>query len=194
MKKTNKSLPVISSIIFILIIISVQFPGCNALENASNSVSQLIIELITGTDLAGETGSTTVFSDVITTSGTVFNDTGTAGLTTVLIDPGQTTGSFYQDIVVDQIDISYSRSDGLSVEGRDVPYSFSQQVYARIPVGETLELGFVLVQHTAKLESPLVELVNLGQEHILRMEAHITFYGNDIEVNRVSPVASSISV
>jgi len=192
--KTNKSLVIISSFIFILIFILVQFTCCNALENVSISASKLIVELITGNDLDGEAGSTTVFVDVIAASGTIFNDNATATLSSVLLDPAQASGTFYQDIIVDQIDISYSRTDGLSVEGRDVPYSFSQQVYARVPVGSSIELDFVLVQHIAKLESPLVELIPIGQEKILKLEAHITFYGKDIAGNRVDPAAGSISL
>ncbi len=170
------------------------FPGCNSIENLSNSGSKLIVNLITGTDLTGEAGSTTVFSDVLTSSGSVFNDTGTATLSAVLLDPAVEVGTIYQDVIVDQIDIVYTRADGLSVEGKDVPYSFSQKVNARISIGETLELGFVLVQHNAKMESPLVELINLGQEHVLKMEAQVTFHAKDVAGNRLEPAVGSISV
>lgn len=170
------------------------FPGCNAIENLSNSGSKLIVNLITGTDIEGEPGSTTVFSDVLTTSGSIFNDTGTATLSAVLLDPTQTVGTVYQDVIVDQIDIVYTRADGLSIEGKDVPYAFSQKVSARVTIGEIFELGFVLVQHNAKLESPLVELVNLGQEHVLKMEAQVTFHAKDVAGNRLEPAVGSISV
>lgn len=170
------------------------FPGCNAIENLSNSGSKLIVNLITGSDIEGESGSTTAFSDVITSSGSIFNDTGTVTLSAVLLDPALAVGTAYQDVIVDQIDIVYSRADGLSVEGKDVPYAFSQKITARVTIGETVEVGFVLVQHNAKLESPLVELVNLGQDHILKLEAQVTIHSKDVAGNRLEPAMGSISV
>lgn len=169
--------------------------GCNAVENESTSGTRLIIELITGLDLEGEPGSTTVFSDVIKTSGTIVNDNATASLLAVLLEPFQETeASYYQSVIVDQIDISYSRTDGLSVEGRDVPYSFSQKVNRAIGIGVAEDLNFVVVEHNAKSEPPLVELVNYGQEHVLKMEAHITFHSRDLGGHRLAPVTGNISI
>ena len=190
-----KSLVVMSSLIFVLIFMLIPMAGCNAVENLTTSSSMIVIESITGTDLLGNTESTTVFSDVITTSGTVFNDTATAAIAAYLIDPEGTSSTVYQDVILDQVDINFTRSDIASpVQGRDVPYSFSQGISARIPVGDTVSVGFVLVQHNSKLEPPLVELINYGQEHILRMEAHVTFHGKDVAGNRVQPVTGVISV
>jgi hypothetical protein len=188
------------SLVWILMIIGISvfvigfLGGCNAVENESTSGTRLTIELITGLDLEGEPGSTTVFSDVIKTSGTIVNDPATATLRAALLDPEPESTSYYQSVIVDQIDISYSRTDGLSVEGRDVPYSFSQEVNKMIGIGETGDLNFVVVQHNAKSESPLVELVNYGQEHVLKMEAHITFYSRDVGGHRLAPVTGSISI
>lgn len=181
--------------ILILSFILIYMSGCNAVENVSQSVSILIIEAITGADLEGNPDSTTVFSDVITTSGTVFNDNGTASLSSELINPGQVESTYYHDIIVDQIDIEYTRSDGLTGQGVDVPYSFSQRVNLRVPIGEgVFRLSFILIQHTAKMESPLVELINVGQEHVLKLEAHITFHGRDLGGHRIDPVTGTISV
>lgn len=178
-----------------LTVILLNFPACNKLENLSDSGSALVVGMITGTDLEGNTGSTTIFSDVRTSSGTILNDTATASLTTVLLDPVQTSGTFYQDIIVDQVDVEYTRSDIPGAQpGVDVPFGFSQNVYARVAVGETLDMPFVLVQHVAKLESPLVELINGGQEGVLKMEAKCTFYGKDVAGHRVAPVVGHVSV
>ena len=49
-----------------LILLLVNVPGCNKLENTTTSASQLVLDLITGNDIAGESGSTTIFSDVRT--------------------------------------------------------------------------------------------------------------------------------
>jgi hypothetical protein len=179
----------------LLTVILLNFPACNKLENLTNSSSALVVVLITGTDLDGNAGSTTIFSDVLTTSGSLFNDTATATLTAVLIDPTQTAGTFYQDIIVDQVDVEYSRTDMQDAQqGVDVPFSFSQKVYARVAIGESLDLPFVLVQHVAKMESPLVELINIYQEKVLKMEARCTFHGKDVAGNRIAPVVGHVSV
>jgi hypothetical protein len=169
--------------------------GCNTFENESTSSLRLVIASITGSDIEGSEDSTTVFSDVLTSSGSIINDNATADLNAVLIDPALSTGTTYQDVIVDQIDVSYSRTDGLNVEGKDVPYSFSQKVNAFIIAGGSLDLAFVIVQHTAKGESPLVELSNYpNQEHVLKMEAHVTFYSRDTGGHRLAPVTGSISI
>lgn len=179
----------------LLTLILINIPACNKLEDLTTSGSALIVTLISGEDLEGNDGSTTIFSDVLTTSGGIFNDTATASLTAVVLDPEQTTGTFYQDIVVDQIDVQYTRADMPNArEGVDVPFGFTQGVYARVVIGETVDLPFVLVQHVAKLESPLVELINISQEKILKMEAICTFYGKDVGGHRIAPVVGRVSV
>lgn len=169
------------------------FGSCNQLENNTNSSSFLIVELITGTDLQGNEDSTTIFSDVIR-KGSVFNDAAKATMRAQTIDPNNIKPSYYQDVVVDQIDISYSRTDGLSVEGKDVPFGFSQKVNALMKIGEKTEFGFVIIQHVAKMESPLVELLNLGEEQVLKLEAKITFHSKDLAGNRLAPVTGSVSI
>lgn len=178
-----------------LSVILLNFPACNKLENLTNSGSTLIVILITGSDVEGNAGATTIFSDVITTSGSIYNDTATATLTAMLLDPEQATGTFYQDIIVDQVDVEYTRSDMPNADaGVDVPFGFSQKVYARVAIGESVELPFVLVQHVAKLESPLVDLVNVTQEKVIKAEAICTFYGKDVAGNRIAPVVARVSV
>ena len=178
-----------------LTVILFNFPACNKLENLSESGSALIVALISGNDAEGNSGSTTIFSDVIYSSGSIVNDTATATLTAVILDPTQTAGTFYQDIIVDQVDVEYTRSEIPNAQqGVDVPFSFSQNVYARITIGDTLEMPFILVPHVAKLESPLVELVNAGQEVVLKAEAKCTFHGKDVAGNRIAPVVGHVSV
>lgn len=190
MKHKLLSVVIISLLTFVIFLI----PGCNKVENITNSATKLIVEVITGTDLEGNEGSTIVYSDVITSSGSVFNDTAVATMRAEVLDPLQTSTTFYQEVIVDQIDISYSRTDGLNIEGRDVPYSFSQKVYISVSIGQPTELGFVIITHNAKAESPLVELINLGQEGILKLEARITFHSKDLAGNRLEPVTGTVSI
>lgn len=181
-------------IIGLLTIVIFLTPGCNKVENDTNSAAKLIVETITGRDLDGNEGSSVIYSDVITTSGNVFNDTAVAQLRIEPLNPLQTPTTFYQDAVIDQVDITYSRSDGLTGEGINVPYSFSQQIYARVTIGMITEVNFVIITHNAKAESPLVELISLGQEHILKLEARITFHSKDLAGNRLQPVVGGVSI
>jgi len=192
----NKVLLLISCLVLFMAAV---IPGCNSIENVTNSSTKIIVDSITGTDLTGETGATTVFSDVLyvdpdTGATTVFSDNAEAVISARLLDPQQASGTYYQDVIIDQVDIQYSRTDGLSVEGKDVPYGFSQKVNIKVIAGSSSTLGFVILQHNAKLESPLVELIHIGQEQILKLEAKITFHGKDLAGNRVESVVGHISV
>ena len=182
-------------LILFAVCIIFSFPGCSKLENSTTSASKLIVESVTGKDLEGNEDSTTIFSDVIT-EGSIINDNAVATLTVVLLDPFASAGiaTYYQSILVDQVDIKYSRVDGLNTPGVDVPYGFSQKVNMVVGVEEKVSLPFVLIQHNAKLESPLVELINIGQEKILKLEAEVTFHGKDLGGHRVEPVKGYGSV
>lgn len=175
-----------------LILLLVSVPGCNRLENTTTSASQLILDLITGNDIAGEEGSTTIFSDVLTSSGGIFNDNAEATVRAVLLDPLSEDASFYQTIRIKRIFVEYSRPGGLDEQGRDIPYSFSQDVSITVDINAAVVFSFVLVQHTAKMEPPLVDL-KYGQD-VYKMEAKITLYGEDMAGNQVNPVSGSVSV
>lgn len=195
MKSKSLSLVLILGIIGVFVFVIGFTGGCNKFENKSNSSLRLVVASITGTDLEGSDGSTTVFSDVLTSTGGIFNDNATAILYAQLMDITQDTSTIYQEVIVDQIDVSYSRTDGLNVEGKDVPYSFSQKVNEIITSGGTLDLAFVIVQHNAKSESPLVELAfPLNQEHVLKMETTITFHSRDTGGHRLASVTGTISI
>lgn len=170
--------------------------GCTKTENATQGASKLIVVSITGSTLTGAIDSNVVYSDVITSTGSYFDDNLLAVVTAEPINPFQETVNYtwYQDVIVDQIDVEFSRSDGMNREGIDVPFSFSQKVYERVVLGAASEINFVIVTHNAKTESPLIELIPGGQEHILKLEAKITFYSKDLAGNRLEPVVTNISV
>ena len=71
------------------------------------------------------------------------------------------------------------------------PYPFDGAVTGTIASGGTLTLGFELVRHVAKEESPLVQLVD--SPTIISTIADVTFYGQDVVGNEIS-VMGSISV
>lgn len=158
---------------------------CNIFESDSTSSSILLIE-----SLADESNETPIFSSVIEN----INDLCQATLTAKLIDPGATTGTYYQSVIVEQIDVEYSRSDGLNQEGKDIPFSFSQKVHWIINIEETVELPFTIIQHVAKYEPPLVDLADIGEEEVLKLEARVTFHGKDVGGHRIEPAVGYVSV
>lgn len=171
--------------IMLIMVLALGVTHCNIFETDSTSASVLLIEALTN-----EEGETPIFSSVIE----IINDLCQATLTAQLIDPGVDTGTYYESIIVEQIDVEYSRSDGLSQEGKDVPFSFSQKVNLIIAIDETAELPFTIVQHTAKWEPPLVDLADVGEEQMLKLEAKVTFHGKDVGGHRIQPVVGYVSV
>ena len=178
-----------------VIVLALTLTGCNKLEENTTAASYLLVTSITGTDLEGQEGSTTIFSDVISESGAVYNDNAVAVLEGRVFDPFDQNVTTYKDIIVHRVDIEYTRTDGLNTEGVDVPYGFSQAVNLLVPVESgSVELGFVIITHNAKLESPLVGLTNVGGEKILKLEAHCTFYGRTVSGHEIAPVTHTVSV
>ncbi len=171
------------------------YSGCNSVENLTTSSTKIILSAITGSDIDGKEGSTTVFSDV-SKGGIIVNDVGSIAISAVPLNPMQEESTYYQDVIVDQVDVEYSRTeDGRNVQGVDVPFSFSQKVNLLIEVGKSEDLGFVIVQHVAKLESPLIELRTwTNQEKVLKLEAKVTVYARDVAGNRLEPVSGTISI
>ncbi len=170
--------------------------GCSQRESETQGASKLIVMTITGTNLQGSIGSSIIYSDVISSTGSISDDSLSVDLTAEPMYPYLQTIEYtwYQDIILDQVDIEFTRADGLSREGIDVPFSFSQQVYARVALGSLTTVSIVIVSHNAKSESPLIELVNHGQEHILKLEARITFHSKDLGGSRLEPVVAGVSV
>lgn len=207
--RLNKIL--LTSVLAILIVTF--FSGCNLFENKSTSASKIVIGSITGKDLEGNENSSIIFSDVFISGGgsgsseqdgSVENDPATITLANVLLDPfPDQDPTFYNAITVDQIKIEYSRPDGRNIEGVDVPLSFTQQIKSLLLPPElqqdTLEItyypvSFTIVRHSAKLEPPLRDLREFGEEKILQLIAKITVYGTDGAGKAVEPAVGYVSV
>ena len=197
----------------LIVVFLLSLYGCNLFENKSTSASKLIIGSITGNDLNGNPDSTIIFSDVFIAGGgsgsseqdaTVINDPASVELANVLLDPNSAQGTtFYNTITVDQIKVEYSRPDGKNVEGVDVPISFTQQIKSVIFPSESSEgkitltyypVAFTIIRHSAKLEPPLRDLKELGEEKILQLIAKITIYGTDGSGRAVEPVVGYVTV
>lgn len=182
----------------VLIIAALVLGGCVAKEGDTTSASFLVINSLTGNDLEGNAGSTTVFSDV-DMGGSIVNDNGVASVSTLTYNPTEDSEAhditYYMNVIVDQIDVEFMRTDGRNVEGVDVPYRFTQPINMIVPVDENVEIPFVLIRHVAKLEAPLFALREItSQGVVLQLVAKVTLHGKDLGGHRVAPVSGYISV
>jgi hypothetical protein len=178
---------------FGLIIVALALAACNAVENQSTSGTMLEIHGLTGNDLQGNEGSTTVFSDVIT-NGSIINDNCVAELEAVPLDPLIDVSLItpYMNVLVDQIDVEFRRTDGRNVEGVDVPYRFTQPMSMLVPVFESSKIPFVLIRHMAKEQAPLLALRD--NIEVLQLVAVVTIHGKDLGGHRLAPVTGYVSV
>ncbi len=181
--------------ILLLIIAVLALASCMAKEEDSTSASFLVIKSLTGKDLTGNEDSTTVFSDVIT-NGSIFNDNAVALVSALTYNPSDDYDiTYYMNVIVDQIDVEFMRTDGRNVQGVDVPYSFTQPVNMIVPQGEDVDIPFVLIRHVAKLEAPLFALREVpNQGKVLQLVAKVTLHGKDLSGHRVAPVSGYLSV
>ena len=182
--------------IFALLIAVLALASCNAVENDSTSGTMLQIVSLTGKDLEGNEGSTTVFSDVVT-NGSIINDNCVAELQAKPLDPLLDIKNVtpYMDVLVDQIDVEFRRTDGRNVEGVDVPYRFTQPMSMLVSFSDTVKIPFVVIRHVAKMEAPLLALREVpSREFVLQLVAVVTIHGKDIGGHRVAPVTGYVTV
>ena len=94
-------------LLVLIVFVFIMLPSCNSVENDSTSGSLLFINSITGNDLYGTPGSTTIFVDVVQVNDdgtmTIYNDNGVVELTAMLIDPyaDLTLSTYYQNIQIE---------------------------------------------------------------------------------------------
>jgi hypothetical protein len=121
---------------------------------------------------------------------TIFNDVGQValGMSAKNIDVAPTNNN---QVTITRYHVEYIRADGRNTPGVDVPFPFDGTLTGTVPAGGTATLTFELVRHTAKEESPLVQLQNNGA--IIHTLAQVTFYGRDLVGNDIS-VTGSLSV
>lgn len=117
---------------------------------------------------------------------TVFNDMATASLAVTMKDatptaPAPTTNN---QVTVTRYHVEYRRADGHNTPGVDVPFPIDGAVTATILPGSTSTVSFELVRHSAKEESPLVQLINSAAT--ISTLTTVTFFGTDRVGNDVS--------
>ena len=184
MKRAKNVLKIMAILPVLLLLFS-----CNPLEDDSNSNSLLLVINITGTDIGGNNVEF-LQSDVVDTStGTpiVIADIVNATLEARLLDPNPLDpgSSQYNSINVTRYVVTFSRSDGQNTQGVDIPYSFEGSLSTLIAIDAQTTISFVIVREVAKLEPPLFDLRNSGDEIVLQVKATIDFYGTDLVNNAV---------
>jgi hypothetical protein len=165
--------------------------ACNPLENDTLSMSQLIVESMTGLDLSGKDANY-VMSDVLyenpdTGATSIIADIAKATLSARMLDPNPITGpSSYADIQLTRYTVTFYRADGKNMPGVDVPHPFEGYLTALIKIGLPSQVNFVIVRETAKQEAPLVNLLQLGtRAEAFTATARVDFYGHDLTGNAV---------
>jgi hypothetical protein len=185
MKKAKNSLKIMAILSVVLLLFS-----CNPLENETESDSLLVVQSVTGTDIDGNTANY-LQSDVQkiddqTGQAYITADSAKATFKVSLLDP--TPGlqsSQYHSVTINRYVVSYSRSDGHNTPGVDLPYSFEGSLSVQLDVGSTAAIAFIIVREVAKLEPPLINLVEGGEEGVLQVTAKVDFYGQDMANNKV---------
>jgi hypothetical protein len=193
---------------------AIRFLGLAALVAASVSCGDVVREgkspvFLVLDSLSGASGQSTSFgavlhSDVLVlvTSGgtctvaapcpTIFSDNGQGVFRIVPKDTvGLASPTSNNEVTITRYHVAYRRTDGRNTPGVDVPFAFDGATTATITAGNPVTVGFELVRHVAKQESPLVQLVT--SPSVVTTLADVTFYGKDRVGNDIS-VTGTIQV
>jgi hypothetical protein len=175
--------------------------SCGDVVRQGRSPAMLVIDLLTGAPGGGRganTQSATLYSDVRVLLTSPAPCSATNPCPTVFADSGQVTFSLAMkdaalaptsnnQITLNRYHVEYTRADGRNRPGVDVPYGFDGAMTGTV-AGSGTALGFELVRHVAKGESPLVQLIQNPQ--VITSIARVTFYGKDAVGNDVSASGS----
>jgi hypothetical protein len=172
--------------------------SCGDVVRQGRSPVYLVVDQLTGSSGGGAAGSSksnVLQSDVVTMvttpapcsttapCPTIFSDSGAVALRALQKDVSATSPSTNSEVTISRYHVAYRRADGRNTPGVDVPYAFDGAVTGTTSGGK-LDLGFELVRHVAKMESPLVELGSNAA--IITTIAEVTFYGRDQVGNDVT--------
>ena len=185
MEKAKQALKITATLTLIFFFLS-----CNSVVKNTQSDTMLIVTNITGKDIEDNEvnflQSDVVQVDPDTNQLYVTADSATATLTAKSLEPEPTLGtSNYSNILVTSYTVSYTRSDGKNREGIDVPYSFSASLSVLVEVDATVDVPFIIVRESAKLEPPLINLREGRGEGPLTVQAKVDFYGHDMANHKV---------
>jgi hypothetical protein len=175
----------------LIVLFALTAAGCGEMTRQGTSPAYLIItklEAASGAepdDLAANLLSDveTIVDDVPT----YFNDIASVSFVLGLRDPGTPTQptepSTANFITLQRYRVRFIRADGRNTPGVDVPYPVDGALTVTVRTSE-VTVGFELVRHLAKLESPLKALARNGLE--ISTIAEVTFFGFDQTGREVS--------
>jgi hypothetical protein len=122
---------------------------------------------------------------------TIFSDSGQASISLFMKDT-LVSPTPNNQVTLNRYTVKYRRNDGRNTPGVDVPFSFEGAVTVTVAIlGGSTGVGFEIVRHAAKEESPLVQL--RSNRDVITTIADVTFYGKDLVGNDVS-VTGSIQI
>jgi hypothetical protein len=121
---------------------------------------------------------------------TIFNDVASATMHLApkdVTNPNSPTSN--NAVTITRIHINYRRADGRNTPGVDVPYPWDAAVSVTVPPsGTAASVGFEIVRHVAKQESPLVQLIT--SPSVINTITEVTFYGHDQTGNQISATST----
>ena len=174
-----------------VILATLAMTSCGDVARTGRAPVLLVVEgLLAGTPSTAFLNSDVVKNPCVAPAApcpSVFNDSGSATLNAVLKD-FTLAPSTNNDVTITRYHVEYRRADGHNTPGVDVPFPFDGAATGTIIVGSPTSLGFELVRHTAKLESPLIQL--RADAHIISTITSVTFYGTDRVGNDVAATGS----
>ena len=186
-----------AKLILLLAAVTAGQVSCGSVVRDGRSSVYLVVDSL----VAKRAGSSdpeggTLLSDVVT-KGSTFNDVATVTLRMSPKDigpTGTTQPSLNNEVTINRYRVVYRRADGRNTPGVDVPYGFDGAATGTIPVGGTLKLGFELVRHIAKEESPLIQLrfANGNTPPVISTITDVTFYGRDQVGNELNVTGSML--
>jgi hypothetical protein len=183
------------ALLILLAVVLVSY-ACTRVEDNTRAGSLLVVSNVIGINGEDETGIP-LFSDLCERSTEnncgcgIVNDNASADFSNefLQIGPGANvgSGSFLNDIIVQQYRVDYFRPNNRNTPGVDVPYGIDGTLNVRVPLGGSATGVVTIVRHEAKTEAPLSDLVQLGpQEGVITANAQIKFFGQDISGRTVS--------
>ena len=189
--------------LFVFAALSVAAASCGDVSTTSRAPVYLVIESVSGIPGGATVGkpAATLLSDVQSLDtkpdpcsasspcATVYNDNGEATFHLSEKDITSLSGpTSNNQVTLNRYHVAYRRADGRNIPGVDVPYPFDGAVTVTVPPTSNATVGFELVRHAAKLESPLVQLIN--NRTFITTLAEVTFYGQDVVGNEIQAVGS----
>lgn len=170
--------------------------GCGEAVRQGTGSAFLVMDSLLGAQ--GGSDSQTfgnVLQSDVSTNGGVFEDPGRVTLRLAAKDV-TTPLSSNNTVTINRYRVVFRRSDGRNQPGSDVPHAFDGAVTFSVGA-EPVSAGFTLVRAQAKLEPPLITLVNapnfFGGGVVISTLADVTFYGRDQTGHDVS-VSGTLSV